>query len=84
MHYNINIKKMKLISIEKFRSENKSSILDLKKTTDVYGGDPPGLVDSTQHQEHQSTQAIGGGDTDCQDRWVNDAGGVIIDWYNVF
>lgn len=78
----INLKtlKMKLISLEKFRSENESSILNLKKASEISGGDPPG--GNSQYTEKESTDN-GGAETDCVNIVYNDAGGKILD-YPVF
>lgn len=65
---------MKLISMEKFRSENESSVLHLKKTSEICGGYEP--ADSSNYTEKESTNN-GGWETDCQNRMYNDAGGLI-------
>jgi len=67
---------MKLISLEKFRSENESSILNLKKASEICGGYEP--ADSTTIVEKESTGGAGG-NTDCRDRYYNDAGGLTLD-----
>lgn len=67
---------MKLISLEKFRLENESSILDLKKATEICGGYEP--ADSCHYVEQESTDGMG--DTDCEDRMYNDAGGLIMSY----
>ena len=67
---------MKLISLEKFRSENKSSILDLKKASEIFGGYEP--ADSSNYTETENTASPTPGDSDCQDRVYNDAGGLIL------
>nr|WP_288935708.1 hypothetical protein [uncultured Allomuricauda sp.] len=71
---------MKLISLEKFHSENESSILDLKKASEIFGGYEP--ADSSNYTEKESTDG-GGAETDCENHVYNDAGGKILS-YPVF
>lgn len=67
---------MKLLSLEKFRSQNESSILNLKKISEISGGFEP--ADSSNYVEKESTDNGGFGDTDCENRMYNDAGGLIM------